>query len=128
MQRPTPGRDRLRQFVANTPPHVDAQSALYRTRAALDPTYSTREALSGLVSAVLGHTGALSPALTLMSRENRAHVAAAALAGWARYHEVPLPPALSFGGLVEHRVVRRHTFTVAGPTDAPGGASQEMSA
>jgi hypothetical protein len=51
-----------------------------------------------------------------MTRAHRIEVAVAALRAHAEHRPAP-PPAhlIRFGGLVEHRVVRRHTFTARTP-------------
>lgn len=75
--------DHLRR-IANDPVRVAGLEARYAVRAGLDPAYTTLPALDGLVVAILHGDD---PDLFLVSRENRAVIAAAAMGGWARSYD-----------------------------------------
>lgn len=67
----------------NDPVRVAGLEARFRVRAALDPAYADPEAIRWLVTRIMSDEV---PELALLSRENRALVAAAALGSWVEHH------------------------------------------
>lgn len=74
---------------ANEPAHVAGLEGRYFVRGAMDPTYTTEDALCRLLESIM--TGE-SDLTLLLTRENRATVAAAAVRGWVEFHDVDAEP------------------------------------
>lgn len=91
--------------AANTPAGVAGVEGRMYVRAALSPAYATPAALSSLVSAIT--TGDL-PDTFLLTAENRARVAAAAVTGWSQHRDGDAPEVLAW-----HRVVGGTTLAVS---------------
>lgn len=82
--------------AANEPAHVAGLEARYFVRGALDAAYTHPERRDALASQLLAGDDL---EVLFMSRENRARVAAAVLAGWAAHR--PVPPPLCPGRCLE---------------------------
>lgn len=94
---------------ANSLHAVAGVEAQYFVRAGLDPAYATPEALDALVQAILGAAD-LDAGLWLLTRENRALVAAAAIRGWAGHRGRDAAP--SPYGVTWHRQLGATTVRV----------------
>jgi hypothetical protein len=95
--------------VYRDPVYIEGMKARYAVRAALDPTWA--DPLSPL--RLLNPSPETWEDVAGMTRAHRIEIAVAALRAHAEHRPLP-PPAhlIRFGGLVEHRVIRQHTFTV----------------
>lgn len=74
--------------AANDEVLVAGLEGRYSVRAGLDPAYRSPEALDALVQAIMRGEA---EDTRLLTRENRAVVAAAALRGWTHAYPAPLP-------------------------------------
>lgn len=74
--------------AANDEVLVSGLEARYQVRAGLDPAYRTPGDLDGLVQAIMRGEA---EDTRLLTAENRARVAAAALRGWTHAYPAPLP-------------------------------------
>lgn len=94
------------------PVYIEGMKARYAVRAALDPGWADPYS----VLRILNPSPETWEDVAGMTRAHRIEVAVAALRAHAEHRPAPPPVhVIRFGGLVEHRVVRQHTFTARTP-------------
>lgn len=97
----------------NDPVYVEGMKARYAVRAALDPAWV--DPLSPL--RLLNPSPETWEDIAGMSRADRIEVAVAALRAHALHRPARARYACTFGGTVQHHVVRQHIFSLRAPQE-----------